>query len=280
MQVACAREFDQEERLTKMTLFGTSAEVMEHSLLMMPERAAAKNLSEERDEVYSYSADEAIAQYSEEELNLARPYGFERIVFVKGELYLLIVKSTDASEATDSDDEEVGGDDDATAMQFDSGTYATGNAPCVVVDWLRGQWIEVEVVGNVQGRRLRVPLMWRTVRDDKSGKVVSVPLWPLKPYDERVIDLAQGLEWTKPVEVVTSKIYGEGKLYVAITRARSLGMLKVTGVEPSRAGLKEVLRSSWRALHWMQEKGEPLPTPQQRYVSTMKRKYDTAFPTA
>ena len=50
---------------------------------------------------------------------------------------------------------------------------------------------------------------------------VTVPLFPLKPYDERVVDLAQGLEWTKPVEVVASKIYGMGKLYVAVTRART-----------------------------------------------------------
>ena len=58
------------------------------------------------------------------------------------------------------------------------------------------------------------------------------------------------------------------------SRAHSLGMLKITGVEPTRTALKEVLRSSWRALHWRQGQGEPLPTPQQRYVSTMKRKYD------
>ena len=60
----------------------------------------------------------------------------ERIVFVKGLKYLLIVKTAD-------DDDNGEGEDDGTALQFDSGAYATGNAPCEVVDWQEGEWIEV-----------------------------------------------------------------------------------------------------------------------------------------
>lgn len=48
---------------------------------------------------------------------------------------------------------------------------------------------------------------------------------------ERVVDLAQGLEWTGPVHVVATHIYGRGKFYVAVTRCRDLRMLKISGID-------------------------------------------------
>ena len=87
----------------------------------------------------------------------------------------------------------------------------------------------------------------------------------------------QGLEWTKLVDVVASKIYGAGKFYVAVTRARSLGMLKITDLEPTRAGLNRVLRSSWRALYWARSNGVRLPAAQDAYATAMKQKYDLAW---
>jgi hypothetical protein len=266
---ACARVLTEQEVLEKMTIFGTSAEVMEYSWDMMPRRAAANNLSEENGGVYKYIAHEAIQRHTEEERNKLRPYGFERIVFVKGETYLLIVKTTE------DDDDDV--DDDASALQFDDGAYATGNAPCEVVGWREGEWIEVCVLNKAgqRGKRLKVGLMERTV--DVEGVQVTVPLFPLKPYNERVVELAQGLEWSKPVEVVASKIYGMGKFYVAVTRSRSLGMLKITDLEPTKEGLKRVLRSSWRALYWTRSTGEPLPAEQDKYTTKMRRKYEIAF---
>lgn len=177
---------------------------------------------------------------------------------------------------TSDDDED---DDGASALQFNTGAYATGNAPCELTgNWKEGEWVEVCVLNKAghRGRILKVDLMERTV--DVEGVEVTVPLFPLKPYDERVVDLAQGLEWTKPVEVVASKIYGMGKFYVAVTRARSLGMLKISDLEPTKAGLRRVLRSSWRALHWTRCNGVQLPAAQDKYATTMKRKYDMAFP--
>ena len=128
---------------------------------MMPRRAAAMGLSAANGGMYLYEARDAIGMYSEGQLNKVRPFGFERIVFVKGLRYLLIVKSTS------DDDDDGDADDDATAVQFDSGAYATGNAPCEVVGWSEGEWIEVRVLSKSgqHGKRLKVGLMERTDRD-------------------------------------------------------------------------------------------------------------------
>ena len=79
------------------------------------------------------------------------------------------------------------------------------------------------------------------------------------------------------MEVVASKIYGEGKFYVAVTRARSLGMLKISGLEATTASIRRVARSSWRALYWMRDHGEVLPPAQETYATTMKHQYNLAF---
>lgn len=105
-----------------------------------------------------------------------------------------------------------------------------------------------------------------------------MPFPALKPYHERVVDLAQSQEWELPVHAVADKIYGCGKLYVALTRCKRLSDLKISGVEPGSAGLREKLRSSWRALYWLQDQGGVLPYQQRRYVEDQKRKYDSAFP--
>lgn len=89
--------------------------------------------------------------------------------------------------------------------------------------------------------------------------------------------LAQGQEWDGPVHADLSKVYGNGKVYVALTRAKSLCNLKISGVEPGYTGLRDKLRSSWRALHWLQKQGEVLPPSSARFVKQRKREYDAAF---
>ena len=118
---------------------------------------------------------------------------------------------------------------------------------------------------------IKVPLMERTVGG------VTLPLFALKPSRERVVDLAQGLEWDGVVEVDASRIFGQGKLYVAITRARRQGNLRVTNLQPTPDGLRRVLRSSWRGLHWLGEHGVALPPPCATYSSRMMRLHDAAF---
>ena len=140
---------------------------------------------------------------------------------------------------------------------------------------LRGFYIEVKV----DGRRgtVKVYKQHYTGTDTKTGVAVTVPLFGLKPELDRVVDLAQSQEWSGPVHVVANKIIGEGKLYVAISRARTLANLKISGIEPGFAGLRAKLRSSWRALAWLQEHGQHLPPTQKAYVEQRKRQYDDAF---
>lgn len=104
-----------------------------------------------------------------------------------------------------------------------------------------------------------------------------MPFPAVKPYDERVVDLAQSQEWDRPLNAVATKIYGEGKLYVALTRCKRLSNLKITGIEPGYTGLREKLLSSWRALYWLHENGQKLPSQQVRYVRYKKHDYDNAF---
>ena len=110
---------------------------------------------------------------------------------------------------------------------------------------------------------IRVPLMERTV----SG--VTLPLFALKPSRERVVDLAQGLERDGVVEVDAARIFGIGKFYVAITRARVQLNVKVTNLQPTVARLNGVLRSSWRGLHWLGQHGVALPAPCAAYTAKM-----------
>ena len=51
-------------------------------------------------------------------------------------------------------------------------------------------------VARAGGREevLRVPLMARSMMDVQQGVLVTVEAYGLKPYLERVVDLAQGLE--------------------------------------------------------------------------------------
>ena len=76
----------------------------------------------------------------------------------------------------------------------------------------------------------------------------SLRLVGLKPYHERVVDLAQGLETEGPVHVVATKIFGRGKFYVAVTRCRDLNMLKISGID-NYQGLRRLVKSNAQIRH-------------------------------
>lgn len=125
----------------------------------------------------------------------------------------------------------------------------------------------------------QVPIQWWS-KKSKEGKQVSVPFPALKPYQERVVELTQSQEWSGPVHIVAGKIYGEGKVYVALTRCKELRNIKISDIEPGYVGLRDKLRSSWRALSWVQEQGVKIGPRQASYVKARKREYDNAFPSA
>jgi hypothetical protein len=260
LELACKRVLTAEEELSKMSLFGTNKQVMDCSLRMMEKRAASRGLTVANGGVYRYVAVGSDA-LEEDDVNQLRTFGYERITFVKGEEYLMLVKTTEEEDAEP---------DDPQALRFDNGMYATGNAPCICIGWQEGEYVEVRMHGGATGT-IKVPLMERTVQG------VSLPLFALKPSRERVIDLAQGLEWDGVVEVDASRIFGAGKLYVALTRARCQANLKVTNLQPTTEGLKNVLRSSWRGLHWLQTHGVVLPSPCSRYAAKMAKSHQTAY---
>ena len=89
MDIATARTFDNDEDLRAVTLCGPSKDVMDVSMERTLRRAAARGQTVANGGVYIFENKEA-EKYDEEDLNKLRPFGFEKIVFAKGELMLLI----------------------------------------------------------------------------------------------------------------------------------------------------------------------------------------------
>ena len=177
---------------------------------------------------------------------------------------LLIQKSGVRSEAGVTDDEE----EEDHGLQFKDRSFATGNMPCEVVDFEVGKWVKVKVPGRQMGKDiLIVPFELREVGG------VTLKLIGLKPFMERVVDLAQGLEWTGPVHAVATHIYGRGKFYVAVTRCRDLRMLKISGID-GYASLRRVVKSNWRAIEFNVKHGIEMPASSKRFAQKQREKFD------
>ena len=150
--------------------------------------------------------------------------------------------------------------------------------PGTVVSWREDEWVEVEIDNRPpRANRVKVPCIDYVSCNMVEGQWVTVPMFGIKPWHERVVDLTQGIEKDTPVHVDAKKIYGNGKFYVAITRAKQLSNLKTSNVEPTFQGLRSKLRSNWRALLWLASMGEPVPAYQLKWASDKKKMYDQVF---
>ena len=264
MTIALARNFTPEEEVEALTLYGTSKEVMDASATRTLMRAKTRGHTVENGGVYIYDNTLEASKYSEQDRNSMRPFGFERLVIAKGERMLLIQKSGVRSEAGVTDDEE----EEDHGLQFKDRSFATGNMPCEVVDFEVGKWVKVKVPSRRMGKDiLIVPFELREVGG------VTLKLIGLKPFMERVVDLAQGLEWTGPVHAVATHIYGRGKFYVAVTRCRDLRMLKVSGID-GYASLRRVVKSNWRAIEFNVKHGIEMPASSKRFAQKQREKFD------
>jgi len=241
-----ARTFSEAENLAAFTLYGTSKEVMDGSIEKTLARASARGQTVENGGVWIYDNPSEYQKYNEAQRNSLRPFGFERVVIAKGEKMLLIQKAGFGSGSGDDEEEEEEGE----ALRFSDKKFATGNMPCEVVDFLPGKWVKVKVETRPEGKNvLHVPVMFY----EMGG--VALRLIGLKPYMERVVDLAQGLETEAPVHVVAHRIFGRGKFYVAVTRCRDLRQLKITGVDDFDS-LRRKVKSNWRAIDFYVQRGE------------------------
>jgi hypothetical protein len=264
MKIAVARNFTPEEDVEALTLYGTSKEVMDASATRTLMRAKTRGHTVENGGVYIYDNTLEASEYSEQDRNSMRPFGFEKLVIAKGERMLLIQKSGVRSEAGVTDDEE----EEDHGLQFKDRSFATGNMPCEVVDFEVGKWVKVKVPGRQMGKDiLIVPFELREVGG------VTLKLIGLKPFMERVVDLAQGLEWTGPVHAVATHIYGRGKFYVAVTRCRDLRMLKISGID-GYASLRRVVKSNWRAIEFNVKQGIEMPASSKRFAQKQREKFD------
>ena len=264
MKIAVARNFTPEEDVEALTLYGTSKEVMDASATRTLMRAKTRGHTVENGGVYIYDNTLEASEYSEQDRNSMRPFGFEKLVIAKGERMLLIQKSGVRSEAGVTDDEE----EEDHGLQFKDRSFATGNMPCEVVDFEVGKWVKVKVPGRQMGKDiLIVPFELREVGG------VTLKLIGLKPFMERVVDLAQGLEWTGPVHAVATHIYGRGKFYVAVTRCRDLRMLKISGID-GYASLRRVVKSNWRAIEFNVKQGIEMPASSKLFAQKQREKFD------
>ena len=77
---------------------------------------------------------------------------------------LLIVKGV-----VDEEDDEMEGD---ASLQYDDGSYVSGNTRCSVVDWVVGRYVRVRVSRVGREQLVKVPLVSRSHRVD--GVLVTV----------------------------------------------------------------------------------------------------------
>ena len=266
-RLASQREFTEAEDLEALTLFGTSKEVVEAHVGSTVKRAAARGQTEANGGVFIYRSADA-ARYGERQLNTLRPWGFEVLALAVGEKYLLIVKAMDCAGTGCGSDEEEDEAEEESGIQFEDGKYASGNMVCEVLKIVPEKYVKVKVLRrNRSFGFLCVP--WKRV--EKNG--VALDLIGLKPYHERVVDLAQGLETEAPVHVVARRIFGRGKFYVAVTRCRDLRQLKISGVD-SFQELRRIVKSNWRVLWFLNEHGVPLPRLSKAYAEKERSAFE------
>jgi hypothetical protein len=137
-----ARQFSEAEDLASLTLFGTTAEVLERDLQVAPRRAAKLGLTVSNGGVYIYDAikefPELKDKYTEKEVNAVRTFGLEKTVLFVGKRVLIVQKAmVDEADQEDAPEGE--------SLQFDDGRYVTGNVPGTVIGWKAREYVEVKV---------------------------------------------------------------------------------------------------------------------------------------
>ena len=247
---------------------------MEISVPATLRRAAARGQTVANGGVIIWDNTAEASKFSEAERNALRSVGFEKLVVAKGEKMLLIQKTglrkgqqeVDKDGADDEFEEEEEEDDEG--LRFSDKSFATGNMPVEVVDFKAFQWVKVKALNRCEGKNILIVPWMMMSRGSASLKLIS-----LKPFMERVVDLAQGFEWDGPVEVVATHIYGRGKFYVAVTRCRDLRMLKISGIE-GYDDLRRTVKSNWRAIEFNMKNGQPVPASSKRYAIKQREKFD------
>jgi len=240
---------------------------MEAALPRTMRRANARGQTVENGGVWIFRSPGADL-LGERQRNSLRPFGFEELAIAKGEKMLLIQKACVAGKGSESEEDDETDEEEDESLRFADGSYATGNMPCEVVDFKVGRYVKVKVLSKLGSKsELIVPV--KTV--EKNG--VALPLIGLKPWCERVVDLAQGFETRAPVHVVATKIFGRGKFYVAVTRCRDLKMLKISGVNDYN-DLRRLVKSNWRGIYFYIQHNEWMPATSVRYAKKEKEKFD------
>ncbi len=107
-------------------------------------------------------------------VNKLHTFGYERIMFVKGEEYLMLVKTTEEEDAEPDDPQAV------RHSNLTTGCMRLGTRRAFAMDGRRVSTLrEVSMNGCATGT-IKVPLMERTVHHG-----VSLPLFALKTSRER-----------------------------------------------------------------------------------------------
>ena len=170
-------------------------------------------------------------------------------------------KSGDSDSEEESEEEE----EEAESLRFQDNSFVTGNLPCVVHSFAPLVWVKVRVPSK-KNQLLKVP--W----GEKTLHGATLNILPLKPFTERVVDLAQGMEWEGPVHVEAGHIMAQGKFYVAVTRCRDLRMLKISGVSVDT--LRAHVKSNWRAIKFLVDQGETVPATSARFAKKAESDYN------
>ena len=261
VQVATAKVFQDDTYVHTAT--GNNKLAMETHNEKAWRRASRRGMTVANGGVVHYKDEQALDRltrriYCADDLRKMRGYGYEDHVFVKGEIYLISVKESDPTSAVPA--LTVGGRsrgsrravtnlEEATleGFQFDD------NGKLVV--------LEMHVAHTPAGVRVHLN---RSAH--RAGSVV-VESFPIKPYFERFAKLYQGLQFEE-FHVATGGWNPKawGLLGMAISRVKSLGGLKLSGVGTAD-WLRKKATANWKvvmelhrhipldggAVHWAQD---------------------------
>ena len=268
-ETARNRQFQMSER--PVTLMGCHFEVIRKDTQTMMQRATQVDATLQNKRLYMFTDVAAEKDFLPSELNANRSYGYERQVFVLEEKVLVV--------ANDKRKEY--------QSRFSNGDYAQNAMVGSVTEFADpfyedGQlyygaiWVQVE--GRPVGAQmLRVLLAQheakvmrkRAKAGDPQQRVGEIRVrsrcYAVRPYWDRTLDYAQGLQWPL-VQVDATRFWDYNMFYMAVTRCESLAGLKIVGVG-SEQELIDKARVHFKSIIFMHDHGGNVPADALRWAN-------------
>ena len=115
--------------------------------------------------------------------------------------------------------------------------------------------------------------VWRT--KVKGWVDVTARCYALRPYWDRTLDYAQGLQWPM-VHVDATKYWDYNMYYMAVTRCESLSGLKISGIG-SLDQLEDKARVHFKSIKFMHDHGGDVPHEAWEWARVMMERHNAEW---